>query len=209
MALDPNHWTSKVQAAWKAATELASEEGHAETTVTHLAVTLFEDADGLARQVRRARVLQYGLRIHCETVPSEGSAGPLRSQLPCVSGKRVVYMLTTRARPAPRAAPRAGLHRRIERGCLPRRHAHAALAPREASQGLAAARRAEPEQGAHQALQGGDQGAEEERRGLPRRGRRATQARRPRAPPSCPLCVFEVTLLPLRRRRFAQRRAFG
>jgi ATP-dependent Clp protease ATP-binding subunit ClpA len=52
MALDPNHWTSKVQAAWKSATELAADEGHAETHVIHLAVALFEDPDGLARQVR-------------------------------------------------------------------------------------------------------------------------------------------------------------
>jgi hypothetical protein len=50
-SLDPNHWTAKVQAAWKAGTELACEESHSETTPLHLAIVLFEDTEGLARQV--------------------------------------------------------------------------------------------------------------------------------------------------------------
>jgi hypothetical protein len=53
--LDPNHWTAKVTAAWKAAAELASEEGHAETMPLHVAIVLLEDTDGLARQVRIPR----------------------------------------------------------------------------------------------------------------------------------------------------------
>lgn len=52
MALDPNHWSSKLQAAFKSAVELAIEQRHAEARVLHLGLALLEDAEGLARQVR-------------------------------------------------------------------------------------------------------------------------------------------------------------
>ena len=54
MALDPNHWSSKLQAAFKSAVDTATEQQHAETRVLHLALSLFEDREGLARQVSSA-----------------------------------------------------------------------------------------------------------------------------------------------------------
>lgn len=52
MALDPNHWSSKLQAAFKTAIVIAAEQHHAETRVLHLGLALFEDSEGLGRQVR-------------------------------------------------------------------------------------------------------------------------------------------------------------
>jgi ATP-dependent Clp protease ATP-binding subunit ClpA len=65
MSLDPNKWTSKVQAAWKSAIDLAADEGHSETQVIHLAVALFEDPDGLARQVFHTFVFEIMFVSSC------------------------------------------------------------------------------------------------------------------------------------------------
>ena len=58
MSLNPNQWTSKVQEAWQAASTLCSDEGHAEVAPVHLAVVLFEDPEGLGRQVRLLRLYE-------------------------------------------------------------------------------------------------------------------------------------------------------
>jgi ATP-dependent Clp protease ATP-binding subunit ClpA len=52
MPIDPQHWSSKVQAAWQAAKELAADHQHPEMGVIHIAISLFEDPEGLAKQVR-------------------------------------------------------------------------------------------------------------------------------------------------------------
>lgn len=51
MALDPNHWSLKLQSAFKLAVEIAVEQQHAEARVLHMGLALMEDPEGLARQV--------------------------------------------------------------------------------------------------------------------------------------------------------------
>ena len=51
MVVDPKHWTEKVQSAWQSAQAQAENEGHAQLTPLHLAVVLFEDQTGIAKQV--------------------------------------------------------------------------------------------------------------------------------------------------------------
>ena len=48
--MDPNKWTIKTQEAVQAAAELAQEAGNPEIHPLHLAVALFDDDDGIAKQ---------------------------------------------------------------------------------------------------------------------------------------------------------------
>lgn len=57
MALDPQHWTEKVSTAFQEALVLAAESGQQEAHPVHLAISLFEDDAGLAKQVRSVNAL--------------------------------------------------------------------------------------------------------------------------------------------------------
>jgi ATP-dependent Clp protease ATP-binding subunit ClpB len=48
--MDPSKFTQKVVAALSSAQELAQESSHAQLTPVHLAVVLFEDPEGIAKQ---------------------------------------------------------------------------------------------------------------------------------------------------------------
>ena len=50
MVVDPSKWTQKSVEAFQAAQELAQDSNHAQITPIHLAVVLFEDPEGLAKQ---------------------------------------------------------------------------------------------------------------------------------------------------------------
>lgn len=76
--MDPNKWTIKTQQAFQTAAELAQEAGNAEIHPILLAIALFEDSDGVAKQV----VLKVGgvetyysilrvLRRHMATLPTQ------------------------------------------------------------------------------------------------------------------------------------------
>jgi ATP-dependent Clp protease ATP-binding subunit ClpB len=49
--MDPNKLTAKASEAISAAAELATEAGNPQLTPVHLAVALFEDPNGLGKQV--------------------------------------------------------------------------------------------------------------------------------------------------------------
>jgi ATP-dependent Clp protease ATP-binding subunit ClpB len=49
--MDPNKLTAKASEAISAAAELATEAGNPQLTPVHLAVALFEDPEGLGKQV--------------------------------------------------------------------------------------------------------------------------------------------------------------
>ena len=48
--MDPNKFTQKTHEAIRAASELAQDNGHAQISPVHLAIALFEDPEGLAKQ---------------------------------------------------------------------------------------------------------------------------------------------------------------
>lgn len=50
--MDPNKLTAKASEAISAAAELAPEAGNPQLTPIHLAIALFEDPDGLGKQVQ-------------------------------------------------------------------------------------------------------------------------------------------------------------
>jgi ATP-dependent Clp protease ATP-binding subunit ClpB len=52
--MDPNKLTAKASEAISAAAELATEAGNPQLTPVHLAVALFEDPEGLGKQVHIA-----------------------------------------------------------------------------------------------------------------------------------------------------------
>eukprot|EP00892_Ulva_mutabilis_P000628 jgi/Ulvmu1/10566/UM065_0020.1 len=68
MALDPNHWSSKLQAAFKTAVELAVEQRHTEARVLHLGLALLEDQEGLARQACLAATSEASYRALVRTL---------------------------------------------------------------------------------------------------------------------------------------------
>ncbi len=55
--MDPNKLTAKAQEAISSAAELATEAGNPQLTPIHLATALFEDPNGLGKQVRAAKRL--------------------------------------------------------------------------------------------------------------------------------------------------------
>lgn len=48
--MDPNRWTQKTISALNAAQQLAQDHSHQQITPLHLAIVLFEDAEGISRQ---------------------------------------------------------------------------------------------------------------------------------------------------------------
>lgn len=48
--MDPKKFTQKTHEAIRAASELAQDNGHAQISPVHLAIALFEDPEGLAKQ---------------------------------------------------------------------------------------------------------------------------------------------------------------
>jgi ATP-dependent Clp protease ATP-binding subunit ClpA len=65
--MDPNKLTAKASEAISAAAEMATEAGNPQLTPIHLAVALFEDPDGLGKQVHFTRST---LRALSDTVES-------------------------------------------------------------------------------------------------------------------------------------------
>lgn len=79
--MDPNKWTIKTQQAVQAAAELAQEAGNPEIHPVLLAVALFDDEDGVAKQVvlKVANVETYRsilrvLRRRMATLPTQEPA---------------------------------------------------------------------------------------------------------------------------------------